>query len=132
MLFREPSKLFKRELDGAFIVNGYDMLLVLNTSRPFTSTVEGSKELMAQIAASSRLEFTGLIANTHMLEHTTPEIVAEGLKLTEQVASAVKLPIRFVQVDRFHDCGSRGARNLYKLEIVQIGFGLCLVELFQL
>lgn len=85
-------------LDGAFIENGYDMLLVLNTSRPFTSTVEGSKQLMAQIEASSRLKFTGLIANTHMLEDTTPEIVADGLKLTEQVGSAVKLPIRFVSV----------------------------------
>jgi len=85
-------------LDGAFIDNGYEMLLVMNASRPFTSTVEGTRQLIREIETSSRLKFTGLIANTHMLEHTTPDVVADGLALTEKVASATALPVRFVSV----------------------------------
>ena len=85
-------------LGGAFRENGYDMLLVMNGSRPFTSTVAGATKLMAEIEASSRLKFTGLIANTHLLEQTTAEVVIDGLKLTEQLSAAAGLPIRFVSL----------------------------------
>lgn len=85
-------------LSDAFKPAGYDMLLVLNANRPFTATVEGARTLLGQIEAASRLRFTGLIGNTHLLEFTTPEIVLEGLRLTEQVGAAAGLPIRFISV----------------------------------
>ena len=85
-------------LADAFTPGTYDMMLVLNANRPFTSTIEGTRLLLSQIEASSRLKFTGLIGNTHLLEQTTPEIVLAGLTLTEGVSAASGLPIRFVSL----------------------------------
>lgn len=85
-------------LSDAFKPGEYDLLLVLNANRPFTSTVDGTRRLLGQIEATSRLHFTGLIGNTHMLEFTTPEVVLDGLKLTEAVSEAAGLPIRFVSL----------------------------------
>jgi hypothetical protein len=85
-------------LADAFVPGTYDMLLVLNGNRPFTATVEGARNLLAQIETASRLSFTGLIGNTHMLEFTTPEIVLEGLALTEKVSAETGLPIRFISL----------------------------------
>jgi hypothetical protein len=83
-------------LADAFVPGEYEFLLVLNANRPFTSTLESSIETMRRIETSSRLSFTGLIANTHLMEETTAEVVLDGLRLAEAVSAATSLPIAFV------------------------------------
>jgi len=85
-------------LTDAFPMGDYEMLLVLNANRPFTATVDDCLALMSKIEATSRLKFTGLIANTHMLEHTTTETVLSGLQLTRDLSTRTALPIAFVSV----------------------------------
>jgi len=85
-------------LRDAFPETGYDLLLVHNANRPFTSDVKGSLKVLSEIRATSRLEFTGLICNAHLMSNTTPETVLEGLKLTREVGSAAKLPVVFLSV----------------------------------
>jgi hypothetical protein len=85
-------------LGSAFDRETYDLLLVLNARRPFTADVEGSCETIRSIEESSRLNFTGIIANTHLLENTTPEIVYEGLELANEVSKKTGLPIKFISV----------------------------------
>ncbi len=87
-------------LSDAFVPNSYELLLVLNANRPFTSTVEGARKLMRDIEASSRLSFTGIISNTHLLEHTTVQIVMDGLKLARAVGKAANLPVVFLSATR--------------------------------
>lgn len=74
----------------------YDLLLVLNAYRPFTADLEGCRKMMASIEASSRLRFTGIISNTHMMEATSEEDVIHGLKLAERVSEDKEVPIVFV------------------------------------
>lgn len=85
-------------LGGAFEKETYDLLLVLNASRPFTADVDGSCKLIKSIEESSRLKFTGIIANTHLMDNTTPEIIYEGLKLAKKVSKKTGLPIKFLSV----------------------------------
>jgi len=83
-------------LAESFEAGSYEMLLVLNARRPFTSDVDGCLKMIAEIEASSRLKFTGIIANTHLLEETTARIMLDGLDLARRVSERSGLPIAFV------------------------------------
>jgi len=74
----------------------YEMLIVLNANRPFTSDVESSIKMMKGIEKASRLTFTGLISNSHMMEYTDAEIVKAGIELAVKVSKKTSLPIAFV------------------------------------
>lgn len=78
----------------------YELLFVLNANRPFTSTVEGCRRMLREIEDASGLKFTGIVSNTHLLEHTTEQTVLMGLKLARQVSNATGLPILFLCVLR--------------------------------
>ncbi len=80
----------------SFVAGSYEMLLVLNTSRPFTSDVKGCLKMIREIESSSRLAFTGIIANTHLMEDTTARIVLDGLKLTREVSDRAGVPVVFL------------------------------------
>ncbi len=83
-------------LYDAFEKGGYEMLLVINTNRPFTSDVTGCMKMLSDIEKSSRLKFTGIISNTHLMEYTTPDTIMDGYRLTQEVATKTKLPIVFL------------------------------------
>lgn len=87
-------------LADAFVAGGYDMLMVLNASRPFTADLAGCLRTLHDIEGATTLKFTGLISNTHMMDDTTPTEVLAGLDLARQVSSATRLPIVFVSVVR--------------------------------
>lgn len=83
-------------LRDAFPTTGYDLLLVHNANRPFTSDVKGTMQMLDEIRATARLDFTGLIGNTHLMNNTTPEVVLSGLKLSLEVSAKAKLPVVFL------------------------------------
>jgi hypothetical protein len=85
-------------LAESFEAGAYEMLLVLNANRPFTSDVPLCLKLMDEIESSSRLRFTGLISNTHLLEATDEAEVLTGLKLALEVGGARGLRLVFVSV----------------------------------
>ncbi len=74
----------------------YDMLMVLNSRRPQTSTVEATLATMNRVEGTSRLKFTGLISNTHMIEETDAGIVMEGYNLSTEISEKTGLPLAFV------------------------------------
>ncbi len=81
---------------GSFEPDGYELLLVLNANRPFTRDVDSCFKLKGDIETASRLKFTGLISNTHLLTDTTAEIVLSGLKLARQLRERTDLPVVFL------------------------------------
>jgi len=83
-------------LTDSFPQHDYDLLLVLNANRPFTSTVDACLSLMKKIETASRLKFSGIISNTHMLEYTTADTVRDGLTLARSLSAATGLRIAFV------------------------------------
>lgn len=82
-------------MSDVFDKRDYQFLLVLNANRPFTSTVEGAEKMIRAIEGSSRLKFTGIVSNTHLIAETSPEIVKQGIELSRKVSEVTDLPLVF-------------------------------------
>jgi len=80
-------------LANAFAATRYELLLVLNANRPFTSSVDQAIQMINQIEGSSRMKFTGIISNTHLMDDTTVDTILTGLAMADQVSKARDLPI---------------------------------------
>lgn len=68
-------------------------LAVLNFRRPSTPTPATAVAMVRAIEASSRMRVTGLVANTHLLGETTPELVLEGSRMAAMVGTVLELPV---------------------------------------
>ena len=83
--------------------------LVVNPYRPFNETPEATIEMAGRIATRARLPVTGMIANPHMLDETTPELIAEGLARVRQITGypliALAVMDRFYTPGAFADAG---------------------------
>jgi len=78
----------------------HDVLMIVNKSRPFTDTVAGCEKIAREIERSSRLRITGVVGNTHLMHHTTADIVYEGAAFARSVANRLTVPLTFITVDR--------------------------------
>ena len=76
----------------------YDLLLVLNRNRPFMDRLDSVIAHVRGIAEAAHLSFTGVIANTHMMDETTLEDIEGGLVLARAVAAALAVPVRLLGV----------------------------------
>ncbi len=83
-------------LSAEFRPDSFEMLMVLNSRRPATSNLESCLKTMERIEWSSRLAFTGLISNSHMLDETDVEILLEGYRLAKTVGREKKIPLSFI------------------------------------
>ncbi len=59
--------------------------LVVNPYRPFNQTAEATIDMGEKIAATARLPITGMIANPHLVNETTTEIILEGLRRVREI-----------------------------------------------
>ena len=78
----------------------YELWQVVNSKRPFTDTLEGCIAMQHAVEKSSRLKITGVVANSHLIDQTTPGVVREGWRLAEKVADRADVPVRCVAVMR--------------------------------
>lgn len=76
----------------------YELWQVVNANRPFTDSVAGCQAMRRAVEGSSRLRVTGLVANTHLIDETTPEGILAGWRLVQAVARETGLPVRCVAV----------------------------------
>jgi hypothetical protein len=74
----------------------YELWQVINAQRPFTGDADGCLAMQRDIENASRLRVTGLLANSHLIDETTPETVLAGWRLAQEVAQRSDLPIRAV------------------------------------
>ncbi len=73
----------------------YDLFQVVNTKRPFTDSVKGILAMKDAIEKKSRMRVTGFVANTHLMDETTADIIAEGVKTAETAAHAAGIGVVF-------------------------------------
>ncbi|MBN2056140.1 cobalamin biosynthesis protein CbiA [bacterium] len=86
---------FKR----AFESSTHELWMVVNTSRPFTETAAGCLRIIGEIERAAKLTATGLVANTHLMDYSTPELVYQGYEVTAQVAEELSIPIVFLAAE---------------------------------
>jgi len=75
-----------------------EMLFVVNTRRPFAEDQAALVAMLRDIETAARRRVTGLVANTHLMEETTPEVVREGLEAARTLAGSTGIPVRFCAV----------------------------------
>ena len=83
-------------LAEAVDINDYEMLMVLNSRRPQTESLDSCLKTMERIEISAKLKFTGLISNSHMIDETDEVVIIEGYKLADKVSSSASLPLCFL------------------------------------
>jgi tRNA uridine 5-carbamoylmethylation protein Kti12 len=83
---------------------GYEMHLVINTRRPFTSDTAGITEMLQMLKSASKLEITEFICNTNLMELTSEEIIKEGIKIIDEVAKRENIIFNtFTVLDKYID-----------------------------
>ena len=73
----------------------WDMLAVVNASRPLTRTAGDAVEVLREIESACGLPFTGIVNNTNLGQATTAAAVLSPGPFAEEVAAAMGLPLRF-------------------------------------
>jgi hypothetical protein len=79
---------------------GYLMHFVVNPFRPFTNSVQGVAESIAEIEEGARLQVTSLISNPNLIGETTAQQILEGHARIQSFARELELPIAFVCIAR--------------------------------
>jgi len=79
---------------------GYDMLYVINTRRPFTTTVDEILFMLDGVRNACRIDIHGIVANTNLGAESTVEMAVEGLETIREVSKITGIPVRFMCVNR--------------------------------
>lgn len=77
-----------------------EILFVVNANRPFAEDVVSLHTMLRVVQTAARLDVTGLVANTHLMDETTPEIARAGIRAARELETATGLPIRFCAMQR--------------------------------
>jgi len=77
-----------------------DVLFVVNANRPFAEDLPAVRQMLLDVQAAARLAVTGLVANTHLMDETTPETVREGIRAARDLEAATGIPLRFCAMQR--------------------------------
>jgi len=85
-------KSFIKDLD-------YEMLLVLNSYRPFTQSIPQIKQIAQEIENTSRLKISGVVSNPNLSTQTDEDVIKKGHILIRQAAQKLKIPIKFICID---------------------------------
>jgi len=78
-----------------------EIFIVINTSKPENSTVEGIVEYVRWSLGSggqSWKKFTGIISNTHFGDETTKEDVIRGYEIIKKASVELNIPVRAIGV----------------------------------
>ncbi len=85
-----------RYVDDIRAEGNYEMLAVINASRPLTETPEATVEILREIEAACHLPFTGIANNTNLGQQTTIGTILESLAYADAVSRLMGgVPIRF-------------------------------------
>jgi hypothetical protein len=83
---------------------GYTMRLVVNTSRPFTTNKDEIIAMIDMLQSASKLKISELVCNTNLMEYTDRELVENGIKVCEEVASELGLAFEtYTVLDAYED-----------------------------
>jgi hypothetical protein len=76
-----------------------ECLLVLNFRRPSTPDADRAVAMVREIEAVGRLPVTGLVANTHLMDETTVEVILDGLRSALECGRRLGVPVVAVAAD---------------------------------
>ena len=107
---------------GDILAEGdYDMLAVVNASRPLTRTPADAVATLREIEAAAGIPFTGVVNNTNLGQQTRPEDVAASVPYAQTVAETLGVQVRFTCCDRRIAAALEGkVPDLFPLDIQRL------------
>ena len=71
------------------------VLAVINANRPQTSNVDGAIEHLKAIEQITKLTISGVVNNTHMMNHTTTDDIIQGNAFCEKICKLINKELYF-------------------------------------
>ena len=98
--------------------DNYEMLAVVNASRPLTHTPEDTVEVLREIEDAGGIKFTGIINNTNLGRETDADVVLNSVLYAESVSNLMKIPVVMttVPMELFPQLQGK-IENLFPLEL---------------
>jgi len=87
-------------LSGVLDRRTTELLFVVNANRPFAEDLPSLRRMLDKVQAAARLSVTALVANTHLMDETTPDTVREGIRAARDLEAATGIPLRFCAMQR--------------------------------
>lgn len=98
--------------------DNYDMVFVVNFFRPLSRTAEEAYEIMKEIEAASKLNFTSIINNSNLGELTTAEDVLSTEKEIKKLSELSGLPLKMTSVkESLYNELNNKTKNLFCLAL---------------
>ena len=103
----------------------YELLAVINRSRPLTRTVDDTLTVLAEIEEACSMHFTGLVNNTNLGLETTAQDVLDSVDYAEKVAEKSGLNVKMTCVSR-NLCAELEGKidNLFPLDLQKLYYML--------
>ena len=77
-----------------------EVLFVVNARRPLAEETHSLRRMLDRVQAAARLDVTGLVANTHLMDETTPDTVREGIRAARTLEAMTDVPLKFCAMER--------------------------------
>ncbi len=99
----------------------YEMLFVVNRSRPLTRTAEDAMTVFYEIQTACGLPFTAIVNNTNLGLATTAEDVLASLDYADEISRLTGLPVKMTGVDkRLAPALKDKVENLFPISILEL------------
>ena len=89
-----------KQFEPEIMEAGYDLHLVINPYRIQTQTVGDVASMRAEIETASGLNITGIVANAHLAEQTTPNDCAHGTLTVWEMAQELDIPFLYALAEQ--------------------------------
>ncbi|MBB6062356.1 hypothetical protein HNP65_000794 [Thermosipho japonicus] len=95
--------------ENGIVVVGYlkphlkdtEIYMVVNTRRPFTSTVEGIVKTYEQLTKVTKIKIDYLINNSNLSSETTKEVILEGERILKEASQVLEVPVKYTVIPDF-------------------------------
>ena len=78
----------------------YDLYMVLNPYRPFSSDLESVMELKNMLERTSRIKFNGIISNPNLVEESNIDVIVDGHLKVLGFGKWLNLPVKYLTVEQ--------------------------------
>ncbi len=80
------------------LAKGNGLKQVINAFRPFTDSVQGCQKIRREIEQASKMNVTGIIGNTHLIDDTTSADIYQGYEFAMRLSKESGLPLEFITI----------------------------------
>lgn len=96
-----------------------ELLFVLNSNRPYVSTLEGALLMVRQIESASRLKVTGIINNANIGRETTLNDINKGFELSSSLSGKLDISLVYTTISTHLKKEAEEFAKLHKVMFIQ-------------